>query len=1388
MAWPASTLSPPAPGGDEEEAEEAEPRLLPRSSPTPRPRPAEEEAVAASRAETGGARRVRFADALGLPLAAVQCYDSLGAALGLPLAAAQRHCSPCCSQPCSPHQQEALCNGILGPALSPDPAQELGALGLPRRGPQSHFYLSPSFLLPPSPQQLEQRVQACGVELESLLPSPAEPRAMRGVLRVLNLSYRKSVYVRATFDRWASFYDHPADYLAPCDHGRTDQFAFRLAFAPPYDYDGARLEFVVRYETPGQTFWANNGGRNYGVLLKAAGGVPASPPVKHSLPEPRRLKSCLKPVKNRFAEECAGMVKAQDTFLTAGLTTEQDVVPNLVKPTPLHPERPHNQVPRLVVTSTSPETFHSSRPMTFTESNLELATKQGKCVSSSSEPMIGLREHCEEDENRPRKDKSTWIGDLSMLRHAGSRFLNGEDDTTGLAQELMPGRSLLERPVDRPLSCCWLDHPYVVPAPEDSDNEDAVEAELEQLYLSHLSRLQAAKDLKEPGEADAAPGTTNHIHTDWHTDVSPLDLAGTKRILNTWLAEEISLRHANGGEEEEGMPVAHLDAELASSVCELPPSFQEEGSEKKEASPTVCVSKSLEDSLAEEEGNALCSKKASKDKAHGSGMDLPKMPGGGVFHAGDNAQSSALSHTSKESSYSSPAAPERKAMDSVLSCMPCEFVSVTQDTITFSECHFDSTADMLDYSARDKVKPLPKTEGKNICQGLDAEKKLLTQDNAVGTLSIYSQHGLQIKPQQESKGACGFKTSWHLHENVPPTQEHSGLESYKNLFETALPDEGLSILKPLQHLEENVLLIRECLGFDASQNLQDSVPLSEDHSEVDTSRTLPEDALLSQELSQRETTENLPDKFPLSQQLSQLETSENLQEIILLSQELSQIERSHNLQESVLLSEEFCGLDTSHNLQESALLNRDISLRVTPKSKQEIILLSEELSRLETSENLQENILLSEEFSVLETSQTLQEIVLLNEELYGLGTSQRLHEHVLLSKGVSERDTFQNLPLAGEEALNGYTLSAVLEEEFGYNSSSGTLLGGGLAYVGSSSAATWEGLKVTDYALLGDGLGHLGSSSTLVGEGVGSQDCFSAFRGKDSSQILLGEGLEHPDTSLALLVEKLPCRGPSSALLVEGLGCLDCYSTPCSQEVVCGGSNSIGNSDANSTFPGEELKFPDSSPALPGQELEFPDSSQAFPGEELEFPDSSQALPGEELEFPDSSQALPGEELEFPDSSQALPGEELEFPDSSQALPGEELEFLDSSQALPGEELEFPDSSQALPGEELEFPDSSQAFPGEELAFPDSIPALPSTKLELLVCSPALLGDSLGFSGSCSGPLSESQQDRDLGLCIEDALSQSFSFLCALVLLLVMLQDCTSFVAVPLLLMWVWFL
>lgn len=296
-------------------------------------------------------RRVLFADeALGLPLAQLRRYRPWGGPGAGKMAAAAGQDGD--GGGAEDDDGEDGDEGEEEEEACPEPSP---LCPVPAGG---GFYLVPTFSLPPAPGRLE-RLGRVMVELEALLPPPGavpggagvwvpggRPPVLRGLVRVLNRSFEKVVHVRASHDGWASFCDHPARYVprsppgagvggpgagdpildlglglgpgqvsasSPDDGGRTDRFAFQLPFAEGAG-DGARLDFVVRYETPEGTFWANNHGRNYTVLLRIA---PAPIPTdaegllqqQQLEPQPecqgpveaeaRQLKSCMKPMRRR---------------------------------------------------------------------------------------------------------------------------------------------------------------------------------------------------------------------------------------------------------------------------------------------------------------------------------------------------------------------------------------------------------------------------------------------------------------------------------------------------------------------------------------------------------------------------------------------------------------------------------------------------------------------------------------------------------------------------------------------------------------------------------------------------------------------------------------------------------------------------------------------------------------------------------------------------------------------------------------------------------------------------------------------------------------------------------------------------------------------------------
>uniref|UniRef100_A0A8C0IUU5 CBM21 domain-containing protein n=1 Tax=Chelonoidis abingdonii TaxID=106734 RepID=A0A8C0IUU5_CHEAB len=212
-----------------------------------------------------GARRVLFADALGLPLTRLRRYQPW-------------------------------------PLPSPESPPEI----LPPTGQLPPMpYLLPAFVLPPAgqgePERLA-RLRRAMVELEEVLaPGPGEPWLLRGTVRVLNVAYRKAVHVRATQDCWRTYCDHPARYMpgGSPDGGLSDRFAFCLPFGPGQREEeeeeaDARLDFVIRYQTDEGVYWANNQGRNYSVVMKGLAPPRAPPRTARQDGAARQLKSCMR--------------------------------------------------------------------------------------------------------------------------------------------------------------------------------------------------------------------------------------------------------------------------------------------------------------------------------------------------------------------------------------------------------------------------------------------------------------------------------------------------------------------------------------------------------------------------------------------------------------------------------------------------------------------------------------------------------------------------------------------------------------------------------------------------------------------------------------------------------------------------------------------------------------------------------------------------------------------------------------------------------------------------------------------------------------------------------------------------------------------------------------
>lgn len=239
------------------EDEDVKPDIKHRFSPLPRRRNSASSEEEEADTPTTIARKVSFADAFGFDLVSVKEFDTWE---------------------------------VPNPAQNNDLEDEVF--------PQEEFFLSQLFTLPASQEELLQKVREQKVLLESIVFLPGIT-CMNGIIRVLNVSFEKQVYVRMTLDDWVSYYDILAEFMPNSCGSETDQFCFKISLVPPYQRDGAKVEFCIRYETSIGTFWANNDDKNYTLICHKKENVSKLDNKPHRETTDRHLKGCLKTTPSR---------------------------------------------------------------------------------------------------------------------------------------------------------------------------------------------------------------------------------------------------------------------------------------------------------------------------------------------------------------------------------------------------------------------------------------------------------------------------------------------------------------------------------------------------------------------------------------------------------------------------------------------------------------------------------------------------------------------------------------------------------------------------------------------------------------------------------------------------------------------------------------------------------------------------------------------------------------------------------------------------------------------------------------------------------------------------------------------------------------------------------
>ncbi|NXV76277.1 PPR3A phosphatase, partial [Atlantisia rogersi] len=242
------------------EDEDVKPDIKHRFSPRPRRRNSASSEEEEADAPTTIARKVSFADAFGFDLVSVKEFDTWE---------------------------------IPNMGQSNDIEDEVF--------PQEEYFFSQLFTLPSSQEELLQKLREQKVLLESVMFLPGIT-CMNGIIRVLNVSFEKLVYVRMTLNNWDSYYDILAEFMPNSCGSESDQFCFKISLVPPYQRDGAKVEFCIRYETSVGTFWANNDDRNYMLICHKKEAAPKVDNKQHKEVTDRHLKGCLKTTQNSKEE------------------------------------------------------------------------------------------------------------------------------------------------------------------------------------------------------------------------------------------------------------------------------------------------------------------------------------------------------------------------------------------------------------------------------------------------------------------------------------------------------------------------------------------------------------------------------------------------------------------------------------------------------------------------------------------------------------------------------------------------------------------------------------------------------------------------------------------------------------------------------------------------------------------------------------------------------------------------------------------------------------------------------------------------------------------------------------------------------------------------------
>nr|XP_008173965.1 protein phosphatase 1 regulatory subunit 3F [Chrysemys picta bellii] len=328
------------------------------------------------------------------------------------------------------------------------------------------------------------------VELEEVLaPGPGEPWLLRGTVRVLNVAYRKAVHMRASRDRWRTYRDHPARYVPG---GSPDGgLSDRFTFSLPFG--------PGQQEEQGEEEEEGDEARlDFVIRYQTDEGVYWAN---------NQGKNYSVVMKGRAPPRAPPSTAGQDG---AGRQLKSCMRPERMRP--CEEELSDEDIP-------NPAREEEGSPERETQ-------RESPSASTGQVPELQV----------PPTSLETELPARELLVPLAESPGGGRGPEAG---SLGPGASFSEAGLAEQAGL-W------------RAEEEAVDSELEQLYLSHLSRLRA----EELGGAGGRPGGTEAAGSPpaWLpalrlSVLSDRDLvvgwAGPERALNSSLAQEITLRYAS---------------------------------------------------------------------------------------------------------------------------------------------------------------------------------------------------------------------------------------------------------------------------------------------------------------------------------------------------------------------------------------------------------------------------------------------------------------------------------------------------------------------------------------------------------------------------------------------------------------------------------------------------------------------------------------------------------------------------------------------------------------------------------------------------------------------------------------------------------------------------